>query len=165
MAYQKARMIYQTEGLASALPFFDKVLDMQMSSTETETFIGIKSYLEGDFETVILKFSQLNADQLYNLGVGPLLSESYAQRGQIDKALNLMNELIAKGTSTLELVLEKARILETYKKAPLLAVDAYEKARQMTKEETLKNWLDRKLDLLKNQNKSRAARNSGRLYI
>ena len=165
LAYQKARMVYQTEGLASALPFFDKVLDMQMSSTETETFIGIKSYLEGDFETAILKFSPLNADQMYNLGVGPLLSESYAQKGQTDKALNLLNQLIEKGANSLELVLEKARILETYKMAPLLAVEAYEKARQMTKEENLKNWLDRKLDLLKNQNKSRAARISGRLYI
>ncbi len=165
LAYQKARMVYQTEGLALALPFFDKVLDMQMSSTETETFIGIKSYLEGDFETAILKFSPLNADQMYNLGVGPLLSESFAQKGQTDKALSLLNELIAKGTSSLDLMLQKARILETYKMAPLLAVEAYEKARQMTKEENLKNWLDRKLDLLKNQNKSRAARISGRLYI
>ena len=164
-AYQKARMIYQVEGLESALPFFDKVLDMQMSSTETETFNGIKSYLEGDFETVVLKFSQFNAEEIYNLGVGPLLSESYAKKGQTDKALSVLNEMMAKGSSSLELMLQKARILETYKLAPLLAVDAYEKARQMTNEENLKNWLGRKVDLLKNQNKSRAARHSGRLYI
>jgi tetratricopeptide (TPR) repeat protein len=169
-AYQKARMVYQTEGLAPALPFFDKVLDMQMSSTETETFSGIKSYIEGDFETVILKLSKLSADQMYNLGVGPLITESYAQKGQIDKALKLADDLLAKASksldaATLELVLQKARILETYKLAPLPALEAYEKARKIVKEEELKNWLDRKVELLKNQNKSRAARTTGRLEI
>jgi tetratricopeptide (TPR) repeat protein len=161
--YQKARMTYYLDGISMALPVFDKVLDMQMSSTEMETFEGIKAFSASDFETASKKLSQLENDQLYTLEVGTLLSESYAQLGNADKALKLANDLLKKGPEYLELVLQKARVLETYKQAPEPALESYVKARTLAKDEEIKNWLDRKIELLKNQNKGRAARHIGSL--
>lgn len=167
-AYQKARMIYHLEGLTAALPFFDKVLATQMTSTETETLLGIKAFNEGDFETVSAKFSGFAADQLYNLEIGTLLSESLAQKGQVDRALKVIDQMLAKGPEVIELLLQKARVLESFKQARLPALETYERALKLATEDELKNWLDKKVKLIKHLTEKpagkdgRAARNIGR---
>ena len=153
--YQKARLTYKEDGIKPAMPFFEKVLDMQMPSTEMETFAGVKAFSEGDFSRAVEKFSTLQKDQLYTLNVGTLLSESYAQKGQVDKALGMIKDLIAANKKdNIDYLLEQAHILETFKGSPTLALDSYEKAfKASSAQADLREWLSRKIQFIKNQNK------------
>ncbi|MNK26233.1 Outer membrane protein assembly factor BamD [compost metagenome] len=151
--YQKARLVYKDEGLKSAMPLFDKVLDMQMPSTEMQTFAGVKAFSEGDFTKALINFSILPKEQLYTLNVGTLLSESYAQKGEIDKALSTIKSLLAGRKDNVDLLLEQAHLFETYKGSPTLALDSYEKAVKVSNQIEQRNWLVKKIQYLKNQNK------------
>lgn len=126
--YQKARMTYQLEGMSAALPVFEEVLDTQLVSIETRILQGIKAFSLSQFENAIQKLSLLDRQQLYTLGVGPMLLESYEHLGQKDQALKVANEML--------------------KQRP---------------DQELKNWLEKKLDELKDHNNSRAVRKIGRL--
>lgn len=156
--YQKARMIFRLENMQSALPVFDKVLDMQMTSTEMETFLGIKAYVEKDFDTANFKFSRLSTDQLYSFDVGLLLSETFAQKGEPERALEIVSRLISYKNNVAEFHLQKGQILEFYKMTPALAVDSYETAKKLTTDADLKDWLDKKIEFIKSKLQSRAAR-------
>ena len=151
--YQKARLTYKDDGIKSAMQFFDKVLDMQMPSTEMQTFAGVKAFSEGDFTRAIEKFSSLNKDQLYTFNVGTLMSEAYAQKGEVDKALNTVKEMLSAKKDNVDFLLEQAHILETYKGSPTLALDSYEKALKASSQTELRDWLGKKIQYLKNQNK------------
>jgi lipopolysaccharide biosynthesis regulator YciM len=153
--YQKARLTYKEDGIKSAMQYFEKVLDMQMPSTEMETFAGVKAFSEGDFSRAVEKFSTLQKDQLYTLNVGTLLSESYAQKGQVDKALAMVKDLIAANKKdNIDYLLEQAHILETFKGSPTLALDSYEKAfKASSAQADLREWLSKKIQFIKNQNK------------
>ncbi|QLY26791.1 tetratricopeptide repeat protein [Bdellovibrio sp. KM01] len=153
--YQKARLTYKEDGIKSAMQYFEKVLNMQMPSTEMETFAGVKAFSEGDFSRAVEKFSTLQKDQLYTLNVGTLLSESYAQKGQVDKALAMIKDLIAANKKdNIDYLLEQAHILETFKGSPTLALDSYEKAfKASSAQADLREWLSKKIQFIKNQNK------------
>ncbi len=151
--YQKARLLYKEDGLSSAMPFFEKVLDMQMPSTEMQTFAGVKSFSEGDFTRAIEKLSALSKDQLYTLGVGTVMSEAYAQKGEVDKALNLIKELLNVRKENVDYLLQQAHLFETYKGSPTLALDSYEKAFKASQQLDMRDWLGKKIEYLKTQNK------------
>lgn len=151
--YQKARLIYKADGLKSAMPFFDKVLDMQMPSTEMQTFAGVKAFSEGDFNKAVNNFSALPKEQLYTFNVGTLLSESYAQKGEVDKALSTIKDLLVGKRDNVDFLLEQAHLFETYKGSPTLALDSYEKAIKASNMTEQRDWLSKKIQYLKNQNK------------
>lgn len=151
--YQKARMIYKDDGLNAAMQFFDKVLDMQMSSTEMQTFAAVKAFSEGDFTKAIEKFSMLNREQLYTFNVGAVMSEAYAQKGEVDKALSTVKDLLNAKKDNVDFLLEQAHLFETYKGSPTLALDSYEKAFKASSQVELRDWLSKKIQYLKNQNK------------
>ncbi|QDK37329.1 tetratricopeptide repeat protein [Bdellovibrio sp. NC01] len=151
--YQKARLIYKDDGLNAAMQFFEKVLDMQMPSTEMQTFAGVKAFSEGDFTRAIEKLSSLNKEQLYTFNVGTLMSEAYAQKGEVDKALSTLKDLLGGKKDNVDFLLEQAHIFETYKGSPTLALDSYEKAFKASSQMDLRDWLGKKIQYLKNQNK------------
>ncbi|KHD87835.1 MAG: adventurous gliding motility protein U [Bdellovibrio sp. ArHS] len=151
--YQKARLIYKADGLNEAMPFFEKVLDMQMPSTEMQTFAGVKAFSEGDFTRAIEKFSSLNKEQLYTLNVGTLMSESYAQKGEVDKALSTLKDLLSFKKDNADFLLQQAHIFETYKQSPTLALDSYERAFKASQKMDMRDWLGKKIQYLKTQNK------------
>ncbi|WP_413613273.1 tetratricopeptide repeat protein [Bdellovibrio sp. HCB-110] len=151
--YQKARLTYKEDGLNSAMPFFEKVLDMQMPSTEMQTFAGVKAFSEGDFTKAIEKFSSLSKEQLYTLSVGTLMSESYAQKGEVDKALSLIKDLLNVRRENADFLLQQAHLFETYKESPTLALDSYEKAFKASQQLEMRDWLGKKIQYLKTQNK------------
>ncbi|WP_413581133.1 tetratricopeptide repeat protein [Bdellovibrio sp. HCB288] len=153
--YQKGRLTYHDYGIKAAMPYFDKAMNMQIPSTEIETFAGVKAFSEGDFSRAVDKFSALNKDQLYTLNVGTLLSESYAQKGQVDKALAMIKDLITVSKKdSVDYLLEQAHILETFKGSPTLALDSYEKAfKASSAQADLREWLSKKIQFIKNQNK------------
>ncbi|KYG64980.1 adventurous gliding motility protein U [Bdellovibrio bacteriovorus] len=151
--YQKARLVYKADGIKDAMPFFEKVLDMQMSSTEMQTFAGVKAFSEGDYTSATTKFSALNKEQLYNYNVGTLMSEAYAQKGEVDKALGVLKDLLNLKKENADLLLQQAHVFETYKGSPTLALDSYEKAFKASSQMDMRDWLGKKIQYLKTQNK------------
>lgn len=151
--YQKARLLYQLEGINSALPFFEKVLDMQMTSTELQTFSAVKSFSAGDFLTAVEKFSGLKKEDIYTYDVGPLYAESYAQKGDTEKSLKVVKDLLQGHKDDIDLLLEQAHIIETYKASPAEALAIYEKLLKLAKQEDFKDWLVRKVNSIKNPNR------------
>lgn len=151
--YQKARLVYKDDGLNASMQFFEKVLDMQMPSTEMQTFAGVKAFSEGDFTRAIEKFSSLNKEQLYTFNVGVLMSDAYAQKGEVDKALGTVKDMLTAKKDNVDFLLEQAHLFETYKGSPTLALDSYEKAFKASSQMELRDWLGKKIQYLKNQNK------------
>jgi TolA-binding protein len=151
--YQKARLLYKSEGFNTALPFFDKVLDMQMPAIEMKAFAAVKAFSEGDFTRSLTNFSALSREQLYNFNVGTLMSEAYAQKGEIDKALATIKDLLTVKKDNVDFLLEQAHIFETYKGSPTLALDSYERAMKASNHIEQRDWLVKKINYLKNQNK------------
>lgn len=151
--YQKARLLYKEEGLNAAMPFFEKVLDMQMPSTEMQTFAGVKAFSEGDFTKSLEKFSSLSKEQMYTLNVGTLASEAYAQKGEVEKALSIVKDLLTFKKDNSDFLLQQAHLLETYKGSPTLALDSYEKAFKASQQVDMRDWLSKKIQYLKTQNK------------
>lgn len=151
--YQKAVSLHKEDGMTSAKPFFEKVLDMQMISTEMKTFAAIKAFSEGEYTKSVDVFSSLSAQQLYNLNVGILLSESYAQKGEVEKALKVVKDLLNFKRENADFLLQQAHLLETYKGSPTLALDSYEKALKSSQQVDLNDWLKKKIKYLQNQNK------------
>jgi tetratricopeptide (TPR) repeat protein len=153
LVYQKARLIYKSDGLNSAMPFFDKVLDMQLPSTEMKTFAGVKAFSEGDFTDALAHFSTLTKEQLYTLNVGIVMSEAYAQKGEVEKALGTVKELLNVKRENADLLLQQAHLFETYKGSPTLALDSYERAFKTSQQQDMRDWLGKKIQYLKTQNK------------
>lgn len=168
--YQKGRIIYKTDGLLNALPIFEKLFSMQVPSTELKTFAGIKAFSDRDFTKAIDFFSSLSKEQLYTYHVGILMSEALAQKGDVEKALNIASELLSyneellkknlKENNTLEiknasveLLLQQAHLLEVYKSSLTLALDSYERASKVNTQGALQDWLAKKIEYIKKQNK------------
>ncbi len=151
--YQKARLLYKADGLTVAMPFFDKVLDMQLPAVEMKTFAGIKAFSEGDFTGAVDKLSALSKEQLYTLNIGTVVSEAYAQKGEVDKALAMIKDLLTGRRDNIEFLVQQAHLLETYKGSPTMALASYEKAYKFSATAEVKNWLSKKIEYLKTQNK------------
>lgn len=152
--FHKARLSYKIDGLTAALPLFAQVLNSSMTSTEIETFRGIKAYAENNYETVIQIFSGFPKDQLYNFNVGLLLSEAYAQKGDLTKSLKVVGDFLnRKGSDQLNGLVHQAHVLEMYKNSSVEALDSYQKALKLAKEEDMRHWIEKKIEYLKTLNK------------
>ncbi len=152
--YHKARLAYKIDGLNNALPLFSQVLNSSMSSTEIETFKGIKAYTENNFETVIQIFSSFPKDKLYTMNMGLLLSEAYAQKGDLAKSLKTVADFLnSKPQDVLFGYIHQAHVLEMYKNSSIEALDSYQKALRLAKEDDMKAWIEKKIEYLKSLNK------------
>jgi len=148
--YQKGRLMYQLEDINAAIPFFAKVVDMNIGSTEITTFSAVKSFTEKDYISATENFSRLTSDQVYNYNMGPLASEAWAQRGEPEKGLQLIAELSAKKKENVELMLQQAHLIEIYKSTDLAtAKKIYERVGKITTKADLKEWIGKKLTYLK----------------
>ncbi len=135
------------------MPLFEKFWTCKCLLTEMQTFAGVKAFSEGDFSRAIEKLSSLSKEQLYTLNVGTLISESYAQKGAVDKAITTISDLLTVKKTTPELLLQQAHIFETYKGSPTLALDSYERAFKASQQLDMRDWITKKIQYLKTQNK------------
>jgi len=150
IVYQKGRLAYQIEDINAAIPFFAKLVDMNFGSAEIVTFAAVKSFTEKDFIASTDNFSHLTMDQVYNYNMGPLFSEAWAQRGETEKALQLITELSAKKKDNVDMMLQHAHLIEAYKSADVAkAQQIYERVGRITAKADLKDWIGRKLTFLK----------------
>ncbi len=151
--YQKARLLYKTDGISSAMGYFSKVLDMQLTSPELKSFAGVKAYTEGNYIKSAEELTALSRAELISFDVGITLSEAHAQKGDTEKALAVVNELLKQNKNRVEFLLQQAHVLETYKLNPDLALDSYEKAMKVSQDNDIRNWLSKKIEILKAKNK------------
>lgn len=142
--YQKARLTYILDGFDTAIPIFEKVLKLKMSSTELKTLQAYLEYQQKNYTKSAELFSQLKIETLYNLNMAPIVSESLAQIGKIEESLNFINNWTDKKHEVDKLI-QKARVLEVFKKSPEEAKGYYKKAADLSTNSELKELLNKKI--------------------
>lgn len=146
--YEKARVLAGFGMEAQSLDSFKQVLLMSMSSSELQTLSAKLAFSEGDFKSVVANFSGNSTSKLYDQGIGLLVAESLAQQGRTDDAIKLVTDLLKKDSGA-DALIERARLEEVYKFAPVTAAAFYEKAGAVSKNDEQKEWLKRKIEYLK----------------
>ena len=96
------------------------------------------------------EFSSLDRKWISSYNLVPAMTECQAQKGEVDKAV-AMAELEAKGNKQAELWLHVGHLDEVYKTDNAKAVTAYETALKLASQNDMKEWIQTKLNYLKNQ--------------
>lgn len=146
--YEVARMTAARDGVSAASKDFSELLKSSMDSTEIKTLRFLRAYSEGDYGTVIELSSAFSNEDIYTLELGLLLSESFAQRGEVEKALRVLAEL-GKKDRRAEIDIQAGRLNEVYKIAPLPALEKYAQALSKAKDPAQQEWLKRKIEFMK----------------
>lgn len=151
--YQKGKVLYSVEGINSALPYFEKVLDMKKSSPDLIVMSALKSFSDRDYITATEEFSRLSNEELYNYGVGLLFVEAAAQKGETDLALKIANKFLNLKPDYVDMWIEQARVNEQFGVNKEGALASYQKALSKSVDSEQKDWIKKKIDFLK-MNKS-----------
>lgn len=146
--YEIARLTAKRDGPSAASKDFAELLKTSMDSTEIKTLRLLRAYVETDYGTVVELSSAFSAQEIYTLDMGLLLSESFAQRGEVEKALRVLAEL-AKKDRRAEIDIQAGRLHEVYKIAPLPALEQYAQALNKAKDPAQQEWLKRKIEFMK----------------
>ncbi len=157
--YQKGKVLYSVEGINSALPYFEKVLDMKKSSPELAVMSGLKSFSDRDYITASEEFSRLSNDELYNYSLVELYVEATAQKGETEEALKLSSKFLNLRPDSVDMLIEQARVFETFVMNPNNAMASYQKAFAKSSETSQKDWLKRKIEFLKTNKNSQITSN------
>jgi hypothetical protein len=100
---------------------------------------------------VIDEFSKLDRKTVSDLGLAPVMSECFAQKGEFDRAISFAEENVKSYIRPSDLYVQIARVHEVYRFDSLKALTAYESAVKASTEVDAKEWLVRKVQWLKNQ--------------
>lgn len=146
--YELARLTAKRDGASAASKDFAELLQTSMDSTEIKTLRLLRAYAEADYGTVVELSRAFSTQELYTLGMGLLLSESFAQRGEVEKALRVLAELEKKDRRA-EIDIQAGRLHEVYKIAPLPALENYARALNKAKDPAQQEWLKRKIEFMK----------------
>lgn len=152
--YQKGKVLYSVEGINSALPYFEKVLDMRKSSPELVVMSALKSFSDRDYITATEEFSRLSVDELYNYSLGELYVEATAQKGETEEALKLSSKLLNSKPNSVDMLIEQGRVLEVFSTNKDSAVTSYQKALTNSANPEQKDWLKKKIEFLKTNKNS-----------
>lgn len=153
VTYQLAKVSYTVDGFDSALPLFEKIIDIKKNSPEMSLLSGLKAFSDRDYLTAIEEFSRFSTEELYNYNIDELYVESYAQKGDLKGARLLAEKLISarssKGDGYVDMHLQLARIFEQFELNREAALPVYEKA--LTKSTNLeqREWIKKKISFLK----------------
>lgn len=150
--YQKGKVLYSVEGINSALPFFEKVLDMKNTSPDLIVMSAVKSFSDRDYITATEEFSRLSNDELYTYGMGVLYVEAAAQKGEKDQALKLASSFLNWKSDYVDMLIEQARVQEHFALNKEGAISSYQKAFSKSANADQKDWLKRKIEFLKSNN-------------
>lgn len=159
--YQKGKVLYSVEGVNSALPFFEKVLDMKKDSLEIAVMNALKSFSDRDFITASEEFSRMSTEDLYNYSVAEIYIESLAQRGETEQAVKLAQKLVNSNLASVDTYLQQARVLEQFAINKESAVAVYDKAAKLSQTADQKDWIKRKIEFLKTNKNSQISSNVG----
>ena len=149
LLYQKGKALYSIEGLNSALPFFEKVIDLKKTSPDLIIMSALKSYSDRDFISASEEFAKLSQEEIFLYNAGLLYIESLAQRGETDKALKLSSVFLNSKGDSVDMWIEQARIYEQFSFNKTEAIKSYQKALAKSAIAEQKEWLKKKVDFLK----------------
>jgi cellulose synthase operon protein C len=147
--YQKGKVLYSVEGINTALPFFEKILDMKKNSNEIRVMNALKSFSDRDYLTASDEFSRLSTEDLYNYSVAEIYIESVAQKGETEQAVALSQKLVNFSQANVDTYLEQARIMEQFALNKVSAIEVYKKAITRSPSSEQKDWIKRKIEFLK----------------
>lgn len=148
--YQKGKVLYSVEGINSALPYFERVLDMKKSSPDLVVMSALKSFSDRDFISATEDFSRLSSEELYTYGVDLLYVEATAQKGESDQALKLSAKFLNSKPDHVDMWIQQARIYEQFAmNVKDGAITSYQKALAKSSDSEQKAWLKKKIDFLK----------------
>ncbi len=147
--YQKGKVLYSVEGVNTALPFFEKVLDMKKNSNEIRVMNALKSFSDRDYLTAADEFSRMSTEDLYTYSVAEIYIEAVAQKGETDQAISLGQRLVNFPKASVDTYLEQARVYEQFAANKELAVTVYQKAITRSPSSEQKEWIKKKIEFLK----------------
>jgi tetratricopeptide (TPR) repeat protein len=159
--YQKGKVLYSVEGINTALPFFEKVLDMKKNSNEIRVMNALKSFSDRDFITASDEFSRLSTEDLYNYSVAEIYIESLAQKGETEQAVSVGQKLVNFPLASVDTYLQQARVLEQFAVNKEMAITVYQKAISRSPSLEQKDWIKRKIEFLKTNKNSQISSNVG----
>lgn len=159
--YQKGKVLYSVEGINSALPYFEKVLDMKKSSPDLVVMSALKSFSDRDYITATEEFSRLSNDELYNYSLGVLYVEATVQKGETEEALKLSSKFLNSKTDSVDMWIEQARVFEDFSLNKESAANSYQKALSKSSNLEQKDWLKKKIEFLKGTKNSQITSNVG----
>ncbi len=153
ITYGLAKVQYSVDGIDSALPLFEKIIDIKKNSPEIALLAGLKAFSDRDFLTAIEEFSRFSHEELYNYNIDELFVESYAQKGDLKTAISLAEKL-AKGREKVadgntEMLLQLGRLHEQFALNFAAAVPVYERALAKSQSLEQKDWIKKKISYLK----------------
>ncbi|MFZ3231383.1 MAG: tetratricopeptide repeat protein [Pseudobdellovibrio sp.] len=152
--YQKGKSLYSVEGINSALPFFEKVLDMKKTSPDLVVMSALKSFSDRDYITATEEFSRLSNDELYTYSLGVLYVEATVQKGETEEALKLATKFLNSRSDSVDMWIEQARVFETFAVNTESASNSYKKALSKSSDLEQKEWLKKKIEFLKSTKNS-----------
>lgn len=152
--YQKGKVLYSVDGLNSALPYFEKVLDMKKTTPELVVMSALKSFSDRDYISATEEFSRLSVDELYNYSLGVLYVEATLLKGETEEALKLATKLLNSRSDYVDMWIEQGRIFEAFSVNKESAVNSYQKAFSKSANAEQKDWLKRKIIFLNSSKNS-----------
>lgn len=157
--YQKGKVLYSVEGINSALPYFEKVLDMKKTSQDLVVMSALKSFSDRDYITATEEFSRLSTEDLYNYQLGTLYVEATAQKGETEQAIKMATNFLKGKLESVDMWIEQARVYEMFAMNKDNALSSYQKALAKSTNIDQKDWLKKKIDFLKTNKVSQITSN------
>ncbi len=149
LIYQKARALYHNKDFAQANAAFIKAYDLGLKTPETVLMHGVVSFAQADCYSALEDFGKLESRWISQHNLAPVMSECQAQKGEFEKAVAFAEESLKNTSNPVDLWLQLGRIQEIYRFDSGKALLAYESALKSATHPDLKEWLQRKLQLLK----------------
>ncbi len=150
--YQKGKLVYSTKNLDTALPYFEKAIELKKNSKEISLISGIKSFSDKDFISASDELKKLNFEDQDKFSVSTVLVESTAQKGNSAEAISLAQKYIVNNPKNVDMYLQLGRLFEEFPDQPETAkkkaVDTYTKALAQSQNSEQKSWLERKISFL-----------------
>jgi tetratricopeptide (TPR) repeat protein len=146
--FQKFRMKVKSRGWIEARGDFQKIIDLKTNSQQIDLLKAVQFYRLAQYSKTSEILSESSQEDLDKSNLSLVLSEAYAQKGDIDRALSSIRRSQIK--NSVDAWIQTGRIFETFKPNIEKAKEAYTQALNVSAEPEQKKWLERKLAFLKN---------------
>lgn len=147
--FQTARLHFRLKDQSKANTLFIEAATKGLKSKETQLVSGFVSFGQGDCISALDSFSSLSSQDIENLALAAVMSECMAQKGEFDSAIAFAESSAKKSKHAVALYIQAGHIHETYRFDSSKALVSYETALKSGPDSDVKDWLQRKVELLK----------------
>ncbi len=149
--YHHARLLHMLGQENQALKEFQISVNLDPQIAPAQEFLGVQSYLQNKCSSAIKHFKNISMQSPVQESSTIAYSECLAKTGEIDLALQILENQNKFSKNQQHLMLQQGRIFETYKRDSLQARSVYENLLKKTTNADLKVWLGKKINFLKSQ--------------